>query len=65
MGLGQVYKPIVNAGRTGSAIIQVGKQARKVVVPRSSVYSDGIHNYVFVEEASKKEGRSIASELFI
>lgn len=48
--------PSLMPGRTGSAIIQVGKQARKVVVPRSSVYSDGIHNYVFVEEASKKEG---------
>lgn len=52
----KLSSPSMMPGEIGNAIIQVGKQERKVVVPQSSVYSDGIHNYVFVEEASKNEG---------
>lgn len=41
-------------GLVGNATIYTSEQDGRLVVPRQSVYSDGLQNYVFVEEASTR-----------
>ncbi len=44
----------VMPGLVGSARIQTSTEPKRLSVPHRSVYSDGLQNYVFVEEASTK-----------
>ncbi len=41
-------------GVVGKATIYTSEQAEKLTVPQRAVYSDGLQNYVFVEEASTR-----------
>jgi membrane fusion protein, heavy metal efflux system len=41
-------------GLVGNATIYTSEQAERVTVPQRAVYSDGLQNYVFVEEASTR-----------
>ncbi len=41
-------------GLVGSATIVISEAPNRLSVPRTSVYSDGLQSYVFVEEASTK-----------
>ncbi len=41
-------------GLVGMATIYTSEQAEKLTVPHRAVYSDGLQNYVFVEEASTR-----------
>lgn len=41
-------------GLVGNATIYTSEQDKRVVIPRRSIYSDGLQNYVFVEEASTR-----------
>ncbi|XZE35744.1 efflux RND transporter periplasmic adaptor subunit [Pirellulaceae bacterium SH501] len=46
--------PRVIPGLVGNAIIYTSEQDRMLALPRRSIYSDGLQNYVFVEEASTR-----------
>lgn len=46
--------PAVIPGLVGNATIYTSEQAEKLTVPQRAVYSDGLQNYVFVEEASTR-----------
>ncbi len=41
-------------GLVGKATIYTSEQSEKLTVPQRAVYSDGLQNYVFVEEASTR-----------
>jgi membrane fusion protein, heavy metal efflux system len=47
-----VSNPAVVPGLVGSAVIHTTSDKDRMVIPISSLYSDGLQTYVFVEEAS-------------
>jgi RND family efflux transporter MFP subunit len=49
-----ISHPKVIPGMVGKAEIQTSLSEGKLAVPHSAVFSDGLQNYVFVEEASTK-----------
>ncbi len=49
-----VAHPSILPGLVGSAKIHTSAESNRLSVPLSSVYSDGLQSYVFVEEASTK-----------
>lgn len=49
-----ISHPKIIPGMVGQAEIQTSLSEGKLVVPHSAVFSDGLQNYVFVEEASTK-----------
>jgi cobalt-zinc-cadmium efflux system membrane fusion protein len=49
-----VSNPKVIPGMVGKAEIQTSQGEGKLAVPHSAVFSDGLQNYVFVEEASTR-----------
>ncbi|MFO1065876.1 MAG: efflux RND transporter periplasmic adaptor subunit [Pirellulales bacterium] len=51
-----VSKTNVMPGMVGSAVIRLTNEPNRMSVPEQSIYSDGLQNYVFVEEASTKAG---------
>jgi len=46
--------PAIIPGYVGRGTIYTSEQAEKLTVPHSAVYSDGLQNYVLVEEASTR-----------
>ena len=49
-----ISNPAVVPGLVGNAIINTNSQNDRIAIPLSSVYSDGLQTYVFVEEASTR-----------
>ncbi len=49
-----ISHPKIIPGMVGQAEIQTSLSEGKLAVPHSAVFSDGLQNYVFVEEASTK-----------
>ncbi|MEQ1827814.1 MAG: efflux RND transporter periplasmic adaptor subunit [Pirellula sp.] len=49
-----VSNPAVIPGLVGSAVIHTTSDKDRMAIPLSSVYSDGLQTYVFVEEASTR-----------
>jgi len=53
----------VMPGMTGQATFQGSETRRRLSIPRSAVWSDGIAQYVFVETASTKQGSEFEKRL--
>jgi membrane fusion protein, heavy metal efflux system len=49
-----VSHPAIIPGLVGSAKIQTSHKSDRLSIPLSSIYSDGLQSYVFVEESSTK-----------
>ncbi len=49
-----VANPAIIPGLVGNATIYTSEASEKLTVPQRSVHSDGLQNYVFVEEASTR-----------
>ncbi len=49
-----ISNPAIVPGHVGRATIYLTEESEKLTVPKKAVYSDGLQNYVFVEEASTR-----------